>query len=142
MHYRITDSRLAGEELILDLDEDEAEDPDDPQVNETHAQEIIDWWSEYPGRNAEIHDDGGHIILVDTDDDHDRTPTIGTWCQEDSDELWPLTAFPFTSLSYEAVPTEDSDTASSGSRQHYIDTGRYLTHAEVAEHQALNPREA
>lgn len=29
--------------------------------------------------------------------------------------------------------SEQFDTASSASRQHYIDTGRYLTHAEVGE---------
>jgi hypothetical protein len=37
---------------------------------------------------------------------------------------------------------DNPDTTSSGSRQHYIDTGRYLTHREVAEHKALNPKEA
>jgi hypothetical protein len=145
MLYRLTDSRLVDTrspglpliELHLDLSDDEAEDPDDPQVTKEHAQELIDWWMDYPGRNAEILEDGGIITLVETSDDHDRTPMIGTWYQVDHDWLWPLDGFPFTSLSYQRVPDDELDTTSSGSRQHYIETGRYLTRAEVAEHEEL-----
>lgn len=34
---------------------------------------------------------------------------------------------------------QPADTSSSASRQHYIETGRYLTAAEVAEFRELNP---
>jgi hypothetical protein len=40
-----------------------------------------------------------------------------------------------------AIARHTYDTASSGSRQHWIETGRYLTHAEVAAHEALNARD-
>ena len=41
----------------------------------------------------------------------------------------------------EVVARHTYDTASSGSRQHFIETGRYLTNAEVAEQRALEARD-
>jgi hypothetical protein len=39
-----------------------------------------------------------------------------------------------------AIARHTFDTSSSGSSQHYVETGRYLTRAEVAELAGLNPR--
>jgi len=104
MRYRITDSQMAGEELILDLDQDEAEDPNEPEVNEEHAQEVIDWWIDFPGRNGEIIPDSGYIVMVSSE--ADAGPMIGNWYTEMHDLQWPLSNFPFTSLSYERIDDE------------------------------------
>lgn len=142
--YRITDDGRVDTyspgcppvELVMDLELDE--DDDEPVVDEDQATEILDWWADTPLRAWEPHEtDDTHLILVNVDAEHG--PMIGTWCHEMDDETWPLSGFPFTSLHYEEVTEDELDTSSSGSRQHYIETGRYLTHAEVAEFQALNP---
>lgn len=102
MQIRITDTQMPNDELILDLDQDEAEDADDPEVDEEHVQEIIDWWAAVSNRNGEILEDHGVAVLVQIED-MQAGPMIGVWWQEMSDTTWPLSSFPFTSFVYEAV---------------------------------------
>ena len=44
---------------------------------------------------------GGIIVLVETH--MTGTPVIGIWYQAMSDSTWPLSGFPFTSLSFEPI---------------------------------------
>jgi hypothetical protein len=100
VRYRITDSRMADDELILELDVDQFDDPDEPEVDEDEARELLDWWTSHPGRAYEVLEDGGYIIVVQIEG-FAHGPMIGTWSQETSDTTWPLSGFPYTSLSYE-----------------------------------------
>jgi hypothetical protein len=102
MKIRLTDS-LLGPDDTLELDVELDEYGDEPVVDEAQADQILDWWANTPLRVWEPHEtDDTHLILVHVD--AEAGPMIGTWCHEDDDETWPLSGFPFTSLSYEEVP--------------------------------------
>ena len=66
------------------------------------------------------------ILNVETDTAEHAEQVVGERLGHDEDY-----GFDYSVYVTDADTTED--TASSASRQHYIDTGRYLTHAEAAE---------
>lgn len=109
MKYLLTDDRRPLEELIIDIeleldDDGQPEDPSEPEVDEELAEKILDWWDEETlplPRNYTILEDGGIIVLVETH--MTGTPVIGIWYQANSDTTWPLSGFPFSSLSFEAI---------------------------------------
>lgn len=75
------------------------------------------------------------------DEDGDPTADFDQWmCDNGEQEEVESSPCDEDELFYEIASVDDyddqPDMASSGSRQHYIDTGRYLTYAEVAEQKA------
>lgn len=100
--YTIRDTARPGDELLINLTVDEDDDPDgfDPEISGRKVTELLDWWSDPKGRGYYELEDGGYIVVVDASTGE---PHIEMWSIEDHDDSWPLSRFPFPSLSYEVT---------------------------------------
>jgi hypothetical protein len=101
IQYTLRDDTRPDEELFLDLEVDEEDDPDglDPWADGSNVTELLDWWSDPRGRGYLDLEDGYGFVLVDASSGE---PTIYTWSDVD-DEKYVLELFPFPTLSYEVT---------------------------------------
>lgn len=105
MKIRITDDELPGEELILDVANEDDDPFDEVQLTKDEAFEVIGFWessTQVGGRGSYDPEDHGIIVLAQVERTGDEIEQ-SAWYEEDRDGYFPLSAFPFTTLHSEEV---------------------------------------